>query len=368
MKNGSMNKPIIIALLLVAFITMLLGWVGLSGDVKDQLDEYDEDAYQVISDSLFSGLSYGITESEIGETKIAKSVKTVVKTFKDLKLSPGELGVAASGIISISNTLNHYLEKASDEYGYDYDYDYDSDIERFAEIGFGIKFGVIVYRIVFYLAILSILLAALRVVVSNKDLGYIPLILCGLIFVTMTAGVIYLNSTAYESTEMNILALRLWPFVSVLSLLAARFLSRTLAGAGQEMAFAGLKTEAMKSSAILKDKGEKVLNSLKSGVSSFAQSGASANNSPWTCPDCQHDCLPAANFCPICGKIKPEPRKCFNCASILPDESVFCQKCGTKYEKIMFCVLCGKKLINDEKCDCESANEREQASSEQTLI
>lgn len=371
MKNGSMNKPIIIALLLVAFITMLLGWVGLSGDVKDELkDQYGDEAYEVaydeLSESLESEMSYGILDSELGNTKIAKDAKAVLRTVKDLKLTPGELGVAASGIISISNTINHYLEKASDEYGYDYDYDYDSDIESLIEIGFAIKFGVIVYRMVFYLAMLSILLAALRVVVSNKDLGYIPLILCGLIFVTMTAGVIYLNSTVYENTEMNILALRLWPFITLVSLIAARLLSRTLAGAGQEMAFAGLKTEAMASSAILKDKGEKVLDSIKSGVSNFAQSGA-ANNSPWTCPDCQHDCLPTANFCPICGKIKPAPKKCLNCGSILPDDSVFCQKCGTKYEKIIFCGFCGKKLINDERCDCESTNKTEQASSEQTL-
>ncbi len=370
MKNGSMNKPIIIALLLVAFITMLLGWVGLSGDIKGQLKEqFGNDAYEAaykeLSEDLFDKISYGITESEIGDNKIAKDAKTVLRTIKDLKLSPGELGVAASGIISISNTMNHYLDDFSDEY--DYDYEYDSGLESLTEIGFGIKFGVILYRIVFYLAIFSILLAALRVVVSNKDLGYIPLILCGLIFATMTAGLIYLNSTAYESTEMNILALRLWPFVTLVSLLAARLLSRTLAGAGQEMAFAGLKTEAMASSAILKHKGEKVLDSIKSGVSNFAQSGAAANNSSWTCPDCQHDCLPTANFCPICGKTKPEPRKCLSCGSILPDESVFCQKCGTKYEKIIFCGLCGKKLINDEKCDCESTNKNEQASSEHTL-
>lgn len=285
-----------------------------------------------------------------------------------MKLSPGELGVAASGIINISNTINHYLEKASDEYGYDYDNDYvDSEFEGLLEIGFCIKFGVIVYRFVFYLAMLSILLAAIRVIASSKDLGYIPLILCGLIFVTMTVGVLYLNSYVYDESEMNILALRLWPFITLLSLLAARLLSRTLAGAGQEMAFAGLKNEVIASSAILKDKGEKALDSLKSGVSNLTQSGAAANNNPWTCPDCQHDCLPAANFCPICGKIKPEPRKCLNCASILPDDSVFCQKCGTKYEKITFCGLCGKKLINDEKCDCESTKQSEQASSEQTL-
>lgn len=371
MKNGSMNKPIIIALLLVAFLTMLLGWVGLSGDVKDELkDEYGDEAYEAaydqLSESLESELSYGMLDSELGNTKIAKDAKAVLRTVKDLKLTPGELGAAASGIISISNTINHYLEKASEKYGYDYDNDYvDSELEGLLEIGFGIKFGVIVYRIVFYLAMLSILLAAIRVIASSKDLGYIPLILSGLIFVTMTAGVIYLNSTAYESTEMNILALRLWPFITLLSLLAARLLSSTLAGAGQEMAFAGLKNEVIASSAILKDKGEKVLDSLKSGASNLAQSAT--NSGPWTCPDCQHDCLPAANFCPICGKIKPEPRKCFNCASILPDDSVFCQKCGTKYEKTTFCGLCGKKLINEEKCDCQSTIMSEQASSEQTL-
>lgn len=367
-KNGSVNKPIIIALLLVAFITMLLGWVGVSGDIRQRIDEYDVDAYEELSESVFDELSYGITDSEIGNTKIVKSAKTVLRTIKDLKLSPGELGVAASGIVSISNIMNHYLEKASDEYGYDYDYDYDdSELEGLLEIGFGIKFGVIVYRIVFYLAMLSILLAAIRVIASNKDLGYIPLILCGLIFVAMTAGVIYLNTTVYEGMEMNILALRLWPFITLLSLLAARLLSRTLSGAGKEMAFAGLKTEAMASSAILKDKGEKVLDSIKSGVSNFAQSGAAAANKSWTCPDCQRECLPTANFCPICGKIKPEPRKCINCGSLLADDSVFCQKCGTKYEKIIFCGFCGKKLINDEKCDCASTNESEQASSEQAL-
>lgn len=84
-KNGSMNKPIINAFLLVAFITMLLGWVGVSGDVKDQLKElYGNHAYEAtydeLSESLESELSYGITDSKLGDNKIERDAKSVLKT------------------------------------------------------------------------------------------------------------------------------------------------------------------------------------------------------------------------------------------------------------------------------------------------
>jgi membrane protease subunit (stomatin/prohibitin family) len=100
-----------------------------------------------------------------------------------------------------------------------------------------------------------------------------------------------------------------------------------------------------------------IIGTVKKGVSKVGEVGKSVLQQQWTCPRCGAKCNATSDFCPMCGTKKPAVKKCQSCGAIVPENAMYCAKCGTKYEapqNISFCPNCGKKLINDEVCDCRN--------------
>ncbi|NCC66990.1 MAG: zinc ribbon domain-containing protein [Clostridia bacterium] len=316
------KKTITIVLLAVVFFTMFFGWTGLTGYYKDMI------AYSGNVAGLAENILYDL-DLDSYEYDAAASVSKITKAISDLKLSPKEaitLTGSVSKIAKVAAKAEKYYYGSSGEIG---------------KVRAVLVIANIIEIIVFYATILSLLYSIAMMVLKKKANFVIPFVGVILTFIFFIGITVAVN---YGMAEDSILALKFWSFFSVICMTVA-------------LVWGSAYNKQQAEGTVVTADYSEIIGTVKKGVSKVSEVGKSVLQQQWNCPSCGAKCNGASDFCPMCGAKKPAVKKCQSCGAIVPENAMFCAKCGTKYEapqNISFCPLCGKKLINDEVCDCRN--------------
>ena len=302
--SAKTSKYVSLLLLVVVLFTMSGAWIGLSSDAKTQMDYYSTGTSDIV-DGALGGLLGGYFDSD--DYSFAP-IKKITKALKDYQLSLGEEASVFRSIIKLDK-----VARAIDYSDY------------YEGLGWKYKLANILFNLIYYVTMLSILASLVLRLLNRKDYIAVPTTGICLMFVANIAGVIYVNHAL--ATEINLLSMRAWPFITIILLIASIVFQSNY-----------LKNTAP----------------AATGAGGSLFSGGLTKKKGWDCPSCGTKCGDSTMFCSGCGAKKPDPRSCASCGTPLESNAVFCPKCGCRYGEVTYCEFCGNKLIGNEKCTCSS--------------